>query len=161
MAHMTNSIIFQSNSPEETQNFAKRIARIVSPGDVILLTGCLASGKTLFVKSAMEELKCSNEVTSPTYSIANFYDTEKGEVIHIDTYRLKSQSEFSQLGLMDFFEHSIVYIEWGDMLKSTLSDYLILDFSLNPESALSRTISIHFKGKRGEDLFRKIKGMQD
>ncbi len=61
--------------------------------NILLLKGNLGAGKTTFSQFLLKELGSSDEISSPTYSIVNEYDTPKGKVFHFDLYRLKSVEE--------------------------------------------------------------------
>ena len=58
--------------------------------NILLLNGDLGAGKTTFTKFLLARLGSSDEVSSPTYSIVNEYDTENGKVYHFDLYRMSS-----------------------------------------------------------------------
>ena len=88
-------------SPEQTARVAAVLSPHLTPGDVVLLTGDLAAGKTTFVKGVVTALGSTNPVTSPTFTLAQFYSTERGQVLHIDAYRLSGLAEFRDLGLDD------------------------------------------------------------
>ena len=46
----------ESDSPEETERLAGRLAAGLAPGDVVLVQGELGSGKTTFVRGAARAL---------------------------------------------------------------------------------------------------------
>ncbi len=100
-----------SKSAEETLEIAKKYASTLKKGDVILLSGDLGAGKTLFVKGVAEYFGLSG-VTSPTYAYLNVY----GELIyHYDCYRLSSGEDAVMLGLTDYFGgDNYCFIEWAE-----------------------------------------------
>ena len=63
----------ESDSPEETERLAARLAAELAPGDVVLVQGELGSGKTTFVRGAARALGVEGPVTSPTYTIGHRY----------------------------------------------------------------------------------------
>ena len=70
---------FISRSELDTKSFAKRLASILKPNNVIVLTGELGSGKTKFVEGFLEYFGLENEISSPTFTIVNEY--KWGEII--------------------------------------------------------------------------------
>jgi tRNA threonylcarbamoyladenosine biosynthesis protein TsaE len=135
-----------SKSENETIELAKSIATCFHLGDVILLDGDLGSGKTHFVKGFASELGSSDPVTSPTFTIAQFYNLKTGSLLHIDTYRLGSTDEFIDTGLLDFFSESIVLIEWGTKIISQLDDFILITFEHSPSEQDTRTITFSYSG---------------
>jgi tRNA threonylcarbamoyladenosine biosynthesis protein TsaE len=120
-------------SPEQTARVATVLSRHVTPGDVVLLTGDLAAGKTTFVKGVVAALGSADLVTSPTFTLAQFYATERGQVLHIDAYRLSDVPEFRDLGLDEYFDEAVVLIEWGEKLLAEFSDYLAVDLAVESD----------------------------
>src|SRR5678816_993977 len=93
-------------SREETAVVAGVLAPLLRAGDAILLKGALASGKTAFVQELVAALGSQAEVTSPTFTLAQFYPLPAGTFLHIDAYRLSSIAEFRDLGLEDYVPES-------------------------------------------------------
>jgi tRNA threonylcarbamoyladenosine biosynthesis protein TsaE len=122
------------DSPEQTAIVAAALSRRLTPGDVVLMTGDLASGKTTFVKGVVTALGSADLVTSPTFTLAQFYSTDLGQVLHIDAYRLSGVPEFRDLGLEEYIEESIVLVEWGEKLLAEFSGYLTIDFAVDSDS---------------------------
>src|SRR5262245_55366244 len=101
-------------SREETRGVAVSLAPFLQPGAAMMLKGPLASGKTAFVQELVAALGSKAEVTSPTFTIAQFYTLPSGTFLHIDAYRLSSVAEFRDLALEDFVAESLTAVEWGD-----------------------------------------------
>lgn len=113
-----------SNGPEDTARIAGELARRLRPADVILLNGDLAAGKTTFVKAVAAALKSTDVVTSPTFTLAQFYATDSMPLLHIDTYRLESIGEYRDLGLSEYQDDSVSLIEWGDKVAADFPEHL-------------------------------------
>ena len=62
-----------SKSERETIEYAASYAKTLSPGDVVLLSGEMGAGKTVFVKGLAKGLGIEDEITSPTYAYMNDY----------------------------------------------------------------------------------------
>ena len=110
--------IFLSNSPAETQSFAKEYAKTLRAGDIVLLDGDMGAGKTAFAKGVAEGLGIDEEVTSPTYAYMNDYD---GRLFHYDCYRIQSVEQAETLGLADYLDMGgICLIEWAQNIAPLL-----------------------------------------
>ncbi len=91
--------------------------------NILLLNGDLGAGKTTFTKFLLARLGSSNEVSSPTYSIVNEYDTENGKVYHFDLYRMSSMEEVYDIGIEEYLYNDFLnIIEWADVYLPELYD---------------------------------------
>ena len=90
---------FISKSEEETLAFAKKLASKLDTADVVVLTGELGSGKTKFTEGFLGYFGLENEISSPTFTIVNEYNTSTGlNIYHFDVYRLSDTEEFYAIG---------------------------------------------------------------
>lgn len=107
-----------SNSAKETESIALEYAKQLNKGDVVLLSGDLGAGKTVFVKGICKAFDIQDAVTSPTYAYLNIY----GDLIyHYDCYRLSCGEDAVMLGLTDYFqENNICFIEWAENISDVL-----------------------------------------
>ncbi|MCA1639486.1 MAG: tRNA (adenosine(37)-N6)-threonylcarbamoyltransferase complex ATPase subunit type 1 TsaE, partial [Acidobacteria bacterium] len=65
---------FTCQTPEETFDFGKKLGASLQGGEVILLSGGLGVGKTLFTKGILNALDFDiDEVTSPSFTLVNLY----------------------------------------------------------------------------------------
>lgn len=107
-------------TPEETFDLGEKIGEHLQGGEVILLSGGLGAGKTLFTKGLMYGLEYDvDEVTSPSFTLVNLYKTEKFDVYHIDLWRLDENSNAAfAVGLDEILEDetAVVIIEWAERL---------------------------------------------
>ncbi len=113
---------FENTAEDEsaTKIIADEFAGLLSPGDVVLLTGNLGSGKTFFVKSICNKFGIDT-AASPSFSIVNEYVGEY-EVNHFDFYRIKKVEELYDIGFEEYIndESKINLIEWADMFPDIL-----------------------------------------
>ena len=126
---------------EETRTVAVALAPLLRLGDALLLKGPLASGKTAFVQELVAALGSKAEVTSPTFTIAQFYPIPSGTFLHIDAYRLSSVAEFRDLGLVDFVVESITAVEWGDIVEQEFPNALSINFEFVENEDNSRRLT--------------------
>ena len=104
-------------SPEATSAFAAKLGQRLRPGDVILLEGDVGAGKTHFARALIQSLMDRPEdVPSPTFTLVQTYETDRGSIWHADLYRLTSVHEVEELGLIEAFDTAICLVEWPDRL---------------------------------------------
>lgn len=110
-------MLYIAHSPAETLKIAAEFKKMLKSGDIVCLHGDIGVGKTVFTKG----ISGSDAVCSPTFSIMNIY---KGNppVYHFDLYRLTSEEELFEAGLMEYIEQGdgISVIEWPDILTSVV-----------------------------------------
>jgi tRNA threonylcarbamoyladenosine biosynthesis protein TsaE len=101
-----------SASPEATEAAGAELARVLIPGDVVLVSGELGSGKTTFVRGACRALGVEGPVTSPTFTIGHVLGGSP-EVAHLDLYRLGSLAGEDPALLEDYLTpQRIGFVEW-------------------------------------------------
>lgn len=115
-------MIYNSNSPKETQNIAKAFARELSAGDVVCLNGDLGAGKTAFVSGLVKAFSVKDSISSPTFTIVNCYDGTI-PVYHFDVYRINDSDEMFDLGFEEYlYGNGITIIEWSENICDILPD---------------------------------------
>ena len=105
----------QTTSAAETERLAAELARGLTPGDVVLLSGELGAGKTTFVRGAARALGVTEPVTSPTFTIGQRYPAADPVtyVSHVDLYRLGSLNDEDPDLLADYIgADTITFVEW-------------------------------------------------
>lgn len=114
--------VFISNSPEETFAFGENIGARLRGGEMILLSGGLGAGKTLFTKGILAALGYDvDEVTSPSFTLVNLYKTENFDVFHLDLWRLDANADAAfAVGLDEITADAaaVVIIEWAEHLRN-------------------------------------------
>ena len=94
------------------EDFGRRVAARVRPGDAIALSGGLGAGKTTLARAIIAALGHMGEVPSPTFTILETYDQLDPPLVHADFYRLDSPAEADELGLDDYREGAVLLAEW-------------------------------------------------
>ncbi|MFE5858676.1 tRNA (adenosine(37)-N6)-threonylcarbamoyltransferase complex ATPase subunit type 1 TsaE [Streptomyces sp. NPDC056500] len=113
------------DSPEQMQDLGRRLAKVLRPGDLVMLTGELGAGKTTLTRGLGEGLGVRGAVTSPTFVIARVHPSLTGgpALVHVDAYRLGGGlDEMEDLDLDVSLPESVVVVEWGDGKVEDLSD---------------------------------------
>jgi tRNA threonylcarbamoyladenosine biosynthesis protein TsaE len=115
----------------DTREFGRRLAGVLGPGDLVVLTGPLGAGKTVLVQGIGAGLGVSGAVTSPTFVIARVHrpDPARGgrvPLVHVDAYRLGDVpdplAEVDDLDLDASVDDSVTVVEWGSGLAERLAD---------------------------------------
>ena len=151
-----NVLTVTCRSREETRGVALALAPVLQAGDAMMLKGPLASGKTAFVQELVAALGSKAEVTSPTFTIAQFYPLPSATFLHIDAYRLSSVAEFRDLALEDFVPESITAVEWGDIVEEDFSNALSIVFEFVPGEDNSRRLTFFAAAERWQAVLTEV-----
>lgn len=111
---------FNINSIDGWQSVAETVTSALQH-PILLLKGNLGAGKTTFTQVLLKNLGSTDEVSSPTYSIVNEYNTPKGKVFHFDLYRLKNIDEVYDIGIEEYLDNAFLcIIEWPEVYEDEL-----------------------------------------
>jgi len=113
--------VLESSGPAETEAAGAQLATLLRPGDTVLVSGELGSGKTTFVRGAARALGVTAPVTSPTFAIGNRYGGANVAVSHLDLFRLSSLDAEEPELLADYLgADRIAFVEWPKQAESRL-----------------------------------------
>jgi tRNA threonylcarbamoyladenosine biosynthesis protein TsaE len=134
---------YASQSPEETQQLAAELARMLAPNATLALHGNLGAGKTQFVRGLLVGLGGNpRSVSSPTYVLLNIYDSGRLPLFHLDAYRVGGAEDFEAMGFAELLEQGgVVVVEWADRVTDLLPADTI-HVGIEPTGETSRRISI-------------------
>ena len=108
----------KSCSLSETENIAQNIAKNLSGNEIIAFFGDLGVGKTAFIHGIAKYFKIENEVSSPTFSIINEYQTDKFTIYHFDMYRVNTPEDLESTGFFDYIDSGVMLIEWSENIEN-------------------------------------------
>lgn len=132
---------FITNSPEETETLAARLAERLKPGTVIAYQGELGAGKTAFTRGLARGLGCKEPVTSPTYTIVNEYLGGRIPLFHFDMYRLGCADDLWDIGWDDYLERGgVCAVEWSENVAEAMEDPILVRLDKLGESTRRITI---------------------
>jgi tRNA threonylcarbamoyladenosine biosynthesis protein TsaE len=130
-----------TNSPAETEAAGAALAGVLAPGDVVLVSGELGSGKTTFVRGACRGLGVEGPVTSPTFTIGHVLG-ESPEVAHLDLYRLGSLAGEDPALLEDYLTPGrVAFVEWPEVAEPAF-DHVVARVLLEHAGGDRRRITI-------------------
>jgi tRNA threonylcarbamoyladenosine biosynthesis protein TsaE len=120
---------------KEMRDLGVRLARILVPGDLVVLDGPLGAGKTTLAQGIGAGLGVRGNVTSPTFVIARVHPSLAGgpPLVHADAYRVEGVLEIDDLDLDASVADSVTIVEWGKGLVEDLAPDRL-------DIAISRTV---------------------
>jgi tRNA threonylcarbamoyladenosine biosynthesis protein TsaE len=136
----------RTKSADDTRALAGELSSFAKPGDLILLSGDVGTGKTAFVQGFGRALGIDEPITSPTFTLVRSYDKARVPLLHVDVYRLDRMQEVIELGLFEMLDAGMVaVIEWGDVVAPVLTPnflHIDLDFDDDDDERTLRLRSV-------------------
>lgn len=132
------SLKFIIRKEEELCAVAKMILEKYN-SKIFLFYGEMGVGKTSFIKKFCKELRVSDIVSSPTFSIVNQYSNVNDEIIyHFDFYRTEKKHELFDIGYEEYlFSSSYCFIEWPEKIEDLLpTNYLKINMKLDDNNRI-------------------------
>ena len=127
------------------------VARPSSEGAAVIvgLAGDLGAGKTTLARATLRALGVKGTVRSPTYTIAEPYETRIGRVWHLDLYRISHPDEVEYIAIRDLVSESVAcLVEWPERGGLPEIDCLL---ALAPQGE-GRRLRIDGKTARGRGI---------
>jgi tRNA threonylcarbamoyladenosine biosynthesis protein TsaE len=148
---------FVAKSEQDTERLGKALASHLQPGTVVGLIGPLGAGKTRLVQAfAVAVGVPAGRVTSPTFVLVNEYSGGRTPVYHFDTYRLKDDDEFLNLGPDEYFDSAgITFVEWADKVETLLPKDR-LEIAIDPVSETERRFTLRGTSPEIETLIDQV-----
>lgn len=139
---------FHSASPVETFNYGHQLGARLEGGEILLLSGPLGAGKTLFVKGISAALGIPEEdVTSPSFTLVNPY-AGRLRLYHIDLYRLDEGASAAHAVDLDELltdEQAVIVIEWPERMGAYRLPSNVWQIDIMGDGDAPRRISIRMK----------------
>ena len=145
----------RTTSVSETRELAAAVAKLIRPGDVLVLGGDLGAGKTAFTQGLGAALGVQEPMVSPTFTIERIYDADL-RLHHLDVYRLEHLHEALDLGLDEALDDGdVLIVEWGEAISGVLGgDHLLVRLALaDGDTEREVTFAVHgarWEGRAGE-----------
>ncbi|MFF4244035.1 tRNA (adenosine(37)-N6)-threonylcarbamoyltransferase complex ATPase subunit type 1 TsaE [Streptomyces sp. NPDC001822] len=158
----TVTLALAVESPEEMKDLGRRIAGVLAPGDLVMLTGELGAGKTTLTRGLGEGLGVRGAVTSPTFVIARVHPPlgDGPALVHVDAYRLGGGlDEMEDLDLDVSLPESVIVVEWGDGKVEDLSEdrlRVVIDRAVGDTDDERRTVTLVGIGARWARLHAEL-----
>jgi tRNA threonylcarbamoyladenosine biosynthesis protein TsaE len=135
-------IPFVAKTEEDLDEAVSMLLKAAGERKKIALTGDLGAGKTTFVRAFCRRFKVREQVTSPTFTIANeySYQDEKGQehlIYHLDLYRLKNVKEAYDIGITNYLDdENYCLIEWPEIVREMLPENIVwVKISILPDAS--------------------------
>lgn len=92
----------------------ERLGRSLPAGSVVLLHGELGAGKTTFARALIRGLGAADAVSSPTFALVHHYHGTRGDIYHVDCYRLRTPEAAGDLDWATLGAADALVIEWPE-----------------------------------------------
>ena len=133
---------FITHSAQETEQVGQALGTRLLPGTVLAYEGDLGAGKTAFTRGLARGLGCTEQVTSPTYTIVNEYLGGRLPLFHFDMYRLTSSDDLWDIGWEDYLDRSgICAVEWSENVADAMEHPLNITIEKLGEESRKITIT--------------------
>lgn len=112
----------ETASAAETEALGAQLGARLEPGQIVLLTGEMGTGKTTFVRGALRALGVTRPVTSPTFTLGQRYDEATPPAAHLDLHRLAGLADEDPALLEDYVgPDRIAFVEWPELAEPALA----------------------------------------
>lgn len=152
---MSAPLVVQTVSPAQTQRWGRRLGRLLKPGDVVLLTGELGSGKTCFAQGMGRGMGIPQPVKSSSFILLGEYEGPV-RLYHADLYRLTEPEEAAELHLEEYARPGVLAVEWPERAADLLpTEHLLVRFEFT--SPRGRRLTFEARCNRSEELLTALR----
>ncbi len=132
---------FILNDLSDSQELARKLAKLIKPKTFISLSGKLGVGKTTLVNYIINTISPKKiKVLSPTFSLVHIYDFKKIRIWHYDLYRINNKKEIFDLDY-ELALTDCVIVEWPEIINDYLPDKRV-DIIINEDKNFLRTATV-------------------
>jgi tRNA threonylcarbamoyladenosine biosynthesis protein TsaE len=125
--------MIETSNPQETRTLGEAIGKAADAGDVVLLSGELGAGKTVFVQGIAKGLGFHGAVSSKSFVLMGEY-AGRLTLYHADLYRLDSPEQVEDLALAEVSADGVLVVEWPERGEWVLpAEHLLLRFEVTGE----------------------------
>ncbi len=112
---------------------------------VVLFNGPMGAGKTTLISALCRSLGSTDDLSSPTFSIVNEYDSKAGTIYHFDFYRINSIEEAFDFGVEEYlYSDKLCFLEWSEKIQELLpTKYLMVNIEIISESERNLNIKLY------------------
>lgn len=150
--------ILALQTPDDTERLGRALARNLPEATATLyLDGDLGAGKTTTARALLHALGVTGAVRSPTYTLIERYDTPKGEVAHLDLYRIADPEELEYLALDEVAERARLWlIEWPQRGQGALpAPDVVLRLGVDGNGRRAELDAVSLQGQKWADAVRR------
>ncbi len=136
---------FERISLQQLPETAARLQQAAGKKRIWAFHGEMGAGKTTLIKAICAHAGVTDEVSSPTFSLVNEYETKTGErIYHFDFYRIKNVEEAYDIGYEEYFDSgNLCLIEWPEKIEPLLTDEAVMHIKLMKIDENTREITVH------------------
>lgn len=143
-----------SGSPGQTRALGEALGKLAEAGDLVLLSGELGAGKTVFVQGIATGLGYEGTVSSKSFVLLGEY-AGRETLYHADLYRLDEPEMVEDLAIDELVADGVVAVEWPERADERLPDEgLRIRFAIGADE--SRTLALEPCGERAEELAAQL-----
>lgn len=142
MSHQVQLAEIHLADEAATNRLGRALAGRLRAREAICLSGPLGAGKSTLARALVRALTTADEeVPSPTFTLAQFYETADFVLTHFDLYRLVSPEEAYEIGLEEALDDGAALIEWPERLEGGLPvDRLDIDIVQDGDGRIARLV---------------------
>lgn len=119
-----------SNSPTQTEEYARKLGAVLAGGETIAYFGGLGMGKTRFTAGLAEGMGINAEVSSPTFALVHEYKGGK-TLYHFDMYRITTFEDLCSTGFFDYLDWGgVLAVEWSENIENALPEEKLIKIEI-------------------------------